>query len=35
LFDVRAPERWHRVALVREHVERWAIYGWHFPRVPG
>jgi hypothetical protein len=32
LFDVRAPARWHRVPIVREHVERWAIYGWLYPR---
>lgn len=32
LFDVRAPGRWHRVPILREHRERRAIAGWFHPR---
>lgn len=32
LFDVRAPGRWHRVPILREHRARRAISGWFHPR---
>ncbi|MBX3467044.1 MAG: 2OG-Fe(II) oxygenase [Planctomycetes bacterium] len=32
LFDVRAPGRWHRVTLLREHHQRRTIAGWFHPR---
>lgn len=32
LFDVRGPDRWHRIPLVRDHVERRTFAGWLHPR---
>lgn len=32
LFDVRAPGRWHRVPILREHRARRVIAGWFHPR---
>jgi hypothetical protein len=30
LFDVRGPDRWHRIPLVQDHVERRTLAGWFY-----
>jgi Rps23 Pro-64 3,4-dihydroxylase Tpa1-like proline 4-hydroxylase len=34
LFDVRTPDRWHRVTIVRTWRQRVTVSGWFYPDVP-